>query len=192
MPTSPRPPAPTPDRQLGHADHAGRTAAACRTPLRLLAHDLVDAANVGSLFRIADAFALDHLHLTGRTPAPPDARLRRTARHADRHVPWSRDDDPLAVLARLRADGWRVVSLEITTASIDVRRLAVAPGERVCLVLGAESGGVSEALLAASDAVVHLPMRGHNSSMNVAVAAGIAVHEITGKSTVYSSSHDLP
>jgi len=165
-------------RQLTHADHAPPGG---RAPLRLLAHDLEDAANVGALFRLADAFALEHLHLTGRTPRPPDARLRRLARATDSHVPHSHDDDPLAVVARLRAEGWRVAALEIASTSIDVRRFAATPADRVCLVLGAESQGVPPPLLAAADVVVHVPMRGVNSSMNVAVATGIAVHEILGR-----------
>ena len=54
----------------------------------------------------------------------------------------------------------------------------MAPGDRVCLVVGAENAGVCQALLDASDATVHIPMRGHNSSMNVANACAIATYEI--------------
>jgi len=162
--------------QLEHAQH--RPAAALR-PLRLLVHDLELAANVGTLFRIADALGVERLHLTGTTPRPPDARLRKAARSTDAHVAWERGDDPLAVVAALRAGGWRVVSLELTTASVDVRRFAVAPGDKLCLVLGAEATGVAQALLDASDATVHVPMRGHNSSMNVASAAAIALFELS-------------
>jgi len=162
--------------QLVHAQH--RPADAPRA-LRLLAHDLELAANVGTLFRLADALGVERLHLTGRTPAPPDARLRKAARSTDAHVPWERGDDPLAVVAALRAGGWRIVSLELTTASIDVRALPVAPGDRLCLVLGAEGAGVAQALLDASDATVHIPMRGRNSSMNVASAAAIALFELS-------------
>jgi tRNA G18 (ribose-2'-O)-methylase SpoU len=175
--TNPPPPAGA-GRQLGHGDHVPGAAV---TPVCLLAHDLRDAANVGSLFRIADAFALSCVHLTGGSPRPPDARLRRAARATESHVPWTHEDDPLVLVARLRAAGWRIVALELTTASQDVRAFAVAPGDRVCLVVGAEDAGVAPALLAACDAAVHVPMRGRNSSMNVAVATGIAVHEIAGR-----------
>jgi tRNA G18 (ribose-2'-O)-methylase SpoU len=167
-----------PNLQLDHAAHRP-----CPRPLalRVLAHDLELAANVGALFRIADALGVEHLHLSGRTPVPPDARIRRAARSADRVVPFSQGDDPLATVAVLKADGWRVVALELSTASIDVRTLPVASDDRVCLVLGAEAEGVSQALLDAADATVHLPMRGQNSSMNVASACAIALWEIGGK-----------
>ena len=100
------------------------------------------------------------------------------SRSAERHVAWSHATDPLATAATLKAQGWRLVSLELSTQSIALDTLTVAPGDRICLVVGAENTGVCQALLDASDATVHIPMRGHNSSMNVASACAIAVYEI--------------
>jgi len=167
-------PVPSPNVQLDHASHRGAGALA----LRLLAHDVDLALNVGALFRIADALGVEHLHLTGSSPLPPDAKIRRSARSAERHVAWSHAADPLAVVAELKAQGWRVVALELSTGSVPLHELAVAAGARVCLVVGAENAGVSQALLDAADATVHIPMRGHNSSMNVANACAIATYEI--------------
>src|SRR4051812_46256339 len=115
-------------------DHAQHRPAAAPLPRRVLAHDLELAANVGMLFRIADALGVERLHLSGTTPRPPDVRLRRAARAPEAHVPWEHGADPLATIAVLKTAGWRIVSLELTTASIDVRSLPVAPGARLCLV----------------------------------------------------------
>jgi tRNA G18 (ribose-2'-O)-methylase SpoU len=165
-----------PDRQLDHSQHrpAGKPYALC-----YLAHDLAIPANVGSLFRIADALGVENIWLTGRSAMPPHHKLRKTSRATEQHVPFSHAADPLPVLRALKADGYRIISLELTTASIDVRTLAVAAADRICLVLGAENAGVSQALLDISDQVVHIPMRGQHSSMNVAVACAIATFEIT-------------
>lgn len=165
-----------PDRQLDHSRHrpAGKPYALC-----YLAHDLAIPANVGSLFRIADALGVENIWLTGRSAMPPHHKLRKTSRATEQHVPFSHAADPLPVLRALKADGYRIISLELTTASIDVRTLAVAAADRICLVLGAENAGVSQALLDISDQVVHIPMRGQHSSMNVAVACAIATFEIT-------------
>ena len=162
------------NRQLDHSSHRG----AGPLPLRLLAHDMDSALNVGALFRLADALGVSHLHLSGTSPVPPDARIRRTARSAERHVAWSHQADPLATVAALKAQGWRIVSLELSTQSIDLRDLPVVAGDRICLVVGAENTGVCQSLLDVSDATVHIPMRGHNSSMNVAGACAIATWEI--------------
>jgi tRNA G18 (ribose-2'-O)-methylase SpoU len=160
--------------QLEHSSHRG----AGPLPLRLLAHDVGLALNVGALFRIADALGVAHLHLSGSSPVPPDPKIRRSARSAERHVAWSYAADPLATVAALKAEGWRIVSLELSTRSIPLDTLAVGPGDRLCLVVGAEDAGVCQALLDASDVTVHIPMRGHNSSMNVANACAIATYDI--------------
>ena len=159
-------------------DHAGHRPASGPLPLRFLAHDVGIAANVGSLFRIADALGVEHVHLTGASPLPPDPKIRKTARSAERHVAWSHAADPLQAVAALKAQGWRVVSLELSTQSVALQDLAVAPGDRICLVVGAENVGVNQLLLDVADATVHIPMRGHNSSMNVANACAIATYEI--------------
>jgi tRNA G18 (ribose-2'-O)-methylase SpoU len=159
-------------------DHSGHRASAAPLPLRLLAHGIELARNVGALFRIADALGVEHVHLSGASPVPPDPRIRRTARSAERHVTHSYAADPLAIVAALKAQGWRIVGLELSTQSVDLRELAVGAGDRICLVIGTESTGVCQALLDACDATVHIPMRGHNSSMNVANACAIATYEI--------------
>lgn len=174
MPSTPASVPSSPNVQLDHASHRGAGA----LPLRFLAHDVDLAANVGALFRIADALGVEHLHLTGSSPLPPDPKIRRSARSAERHVAWSHAADPLGVVKQLKAQGWRIVALELSTRSVALHALPVAPGERICLVLGAENAGVSQALLDAADATVHIPMRGHNSSMNVANACAIATYEI--------------
>jgi len=135
--------------------------------------------NVGSLFRIADALGVEKIHLTGRSPVPPNDKLRKTSRAAEKYVPFSQAADPLPVLRELKAAGYRIISLELTSASIDIRQLAVGASDRICLVLGSENAGVSQALLNHSEQTVHIPMRGRHSSMNVATACAIATFEIT-------------
>ena len=162
------------NHQLDHSSHRGTGP----LPLRLLAHDVDIALNVGALFRLADALGVEHVHLTGSSPLPPDPKIRRTSRSAERHVAWSSDADPLAVVATLKSQGWRILSLELSSNSLPLHELALAPGDRVCLIVGAENAGVCQALLDVSDLTVHIPMRGHNSSMNVANACAIATYEI--------------
>jgi len=162
--------------QLDHSQHrpAPRAFSLC-----YLAHDLDVPMNVGSLFRIADALGAAKIYLTGRSALPPNSKLRRTSRATEKTVPFSHAEDPLPVLHELKASGYRIISLELTSASIDIRQLAVRPSDRICLVLGSENAGVSQALLDASEQAVHIPMRGQHSSMNVATACAIATFEIS-------------
>ncbi|HEX8776972.1 MAG TPA: TrmH family RNA methyltransferase [Rhodanobacter sp.] len=164
--------------QLDHRAHRSTTA---KHGLCLLAHDVRRPANVGSLFRIADALGVEKLYLTGRSCTPTHPKARKAARTTEQRVPFAQADDPLPVVAALRRASYRIISLEISSRSIDLAELPVAPGDRICLILGNESAGVCQPLLDASDATVHIPMCGENSSMNVASACAIATYVITRK-----------
>lgn len=166
------------DKQLAHEEHQPHCT---KFPISLLAQDVADPANVGSLFRLADALGVEHLYLTGRSPTPPNARLRRTARATEVHVSWSYAADALPLVQSLKNQGIWVLSLEITRSSLDIRQVTLPTGRKILLILGAEDKGVSQALLNESAQTVHIPMRGHNSSMNVAVACALAVFELTQK-----------
>lgn len=162
--------------QLGHADHvpSGKS-----YPLSLLALDVTDPANVGGLFRLADALGVRHLYLTGSSVTPHNSKVRRTARAAQQYVPWSYVQDAIELVRELKTRGRCIVALEITSESVNVRSLSIPPGAEVVLIIGSENQGISQSLLDESSRCVHIPMMGHNSSMNLVVASAIAVFEIT-------------
>jgi tRNA G18 (ribose-2'-O)-methylase SpoU len=154
----------------------------CRThtfPVCIVAADIELAENVGSLFRIADALGVEKLFLTGSSPAPPHAKIRKTARATEQTVAYEQQEHAEQVVTMLRADGYTIVSLEITSRSLDIRSFDAARFSKLALIVGAENRGVSQALLDASDYTLHIPMFGRNSSMNLATACAIGVFELT-------------
>ncbi|WP_338847227.1 TrmH family RNA methyltransferase [Massilia sp. W12] len=164
--------------QLEHHQHQG---GAAQYALCILAHDLDDPMNIGSLFRMADALGVAKIYLSGSSPTPPHAKIKRTSRSAEKYVAWEYAPQALPLLEQLRRDGWRIVCLEITSASIPLREFAIAPGDKICLIPGSENSGVCQTLLDAADVALHIPMQGQNSSMNVATACAIAAYDICGK-----------
>lgn len=150
-------------------------------PIQILVHDFDLAVNVGSIFRLADALGVERLHLTGSTTRPPHRKLTRTARSTDKVVPYAEADDPFAVIDALRAQGYRIIALEITHDSVPLCQLDIEPNDNVLLILGVENGGVCQALLDVADVSTHIPMAGLNHSMNVANACAIAVYELTSR-----------
>ena len=111
--------------QLDHSSRAAGT-----LPLRLLAHDVRIAANVGappcSLGRCARGGAPDHL--CGRIAGAARSKIKasRSAGGACGVVALQRD--PLAVVAALKAN-WRVVSLELSTRSAGARHAGHGAGQ---------------------------------------------------------------
>ena len=82
----------------------------------------------------------------------------------------------------LKASGYKIISLEITSCSINIEDFLITKSEKICLILGSENKGICQDLLDASDETIHIPMLGINSSMNVATTGcSIATYEITRK-----------
>lgn len=166
------------NKQLGYSDH---NLSSKKYPLCILAHDMDVPTNVGSLFRVADALGVEKIYLTGRSIVPPNSKLNKTSRFTEKVVNYSYIENPIQVISRLKGEGFKVISLEITSLSIEISNLKISNKDRICLILGSEKRGVCQRLLDVSDVTVHIPMLGKNSSMNVANACSIAIYEITKK-----------
>jgi tRNA G18 (ribose-2'-O)-methylase SpoU len=160
-------------------DHSHHRATPIKHKLCYLANDVDVPTNVGSLFRIADALGVEKIYLTGSTCVPPNTKIKKTSRSTEKFVEYSYTDNAGALVAQLKGDGYRIVSLEITSTSIPIEDFKAAPSERICLVLGSEDKGICQQLLDISDETIHIPMLGSNSSMNVASACSIATYQIT-------------
>ncbi|MCU7928127.1 MAG: TrmH family RNA methyltransferase [Candidatus Thiodiazotropha sp. (ex Dulcina madagascariensis)] len=161
--------------QLDHSHHYTQNKT---FPVCFLAHDIDVPMNIGSLFRIADALGIEKIYLSGTSLVPPNTKIRKTSRATEKFVPFSYDKNPLDIVKKLKSEGYMIVSLEITSSSIDISELSLSGNEKVCLVLGSERSGVCQELLDVSDVTIHITMMGRNSSMNVASACSIATYEI--------------
>jgi len=139
----------------------------------LLAHSVRSLWNVGSLFRTCDCFGVEKLYLTGYTAPPPRREISKTALGAEEWIPWEYHADPRDVILSASKDGYRIVALEQDERSMDLN--SYAPPQKLCLIVGHEVLGVPKNLLTLSDDVVHIPMFGKKESLNVSVAAGIAL-----------------
>lgn len=140
----------------------------------LLAHNVRSLWNVGSFFRTCDAFAVEKIYLMGYTGHPPRKEITKTALGAEETVPWEHSSDPLSVVKNLKKDGWSIIALELTDDAVDLEKFF--PPDKLCLVVGHELSGLPEELLALADDIIKIPMLGKKESLNVAVAAGIALH----------------
>ena len=146
----------------------------------VVAHNIRSLWNVGSFFRTADAFNVAKLYLTGYTAIPPRREISKTAIGAEQWIPWEQQDDVASLLNGLKADGWNIVGLELTDDAIALSKYK--PKEKTCLVLGHEVTGISEELLALCDETIMSPMLGKKESLNVSVAAGIALNGLRNHS----------
>lgn len=147
--------------------------------MEVLLDNIRSVYNVGSVFRTADAVGISHLHLCGITPTPDNPRLKKTALGAHDAVPWSHHKDGHRAAEMLIGKGFRLWAIEggQRSESIFACRRDL-PNSPVALVLGNEVCGVDPAIISLCERVVGIPMQGVKTSLNTAVAFGIAVYSL--------------
>lgn len=128
---------------------------------------------MGSMFRTADVYKVKKIYLCGYTGAPPRDEISKVALGAERYIAWEQRKQTWKVLEELRKQGYQIVALEKTDASLPITKFK--PRYPIALILGNEVKGITKEILNRSDAVIHLPMYGKKESLNVAVATGAAL-----------------
>lgn len=143
----------------------------------LLLEEVTNPDNVGGIFRSAEAFAAGGVWLTCGCADPLYRKATRVSMGGTLAVPFARIDAAESACGRLREAGRVVVALTPDPRADPIERVSRRlAGRPVALALGAEDGGLSRAALAAVDAPCRIPMAEGIDSLNVATAAGIALH----------------
>lgn len=146
----------------------------------VLLDNLRSLLNVGTIFRTADGVGVSHMHLGGTTPTPEHPRFAKTALGAEHSVSWQYYTNGLQAALALKESGRRLIALESGAESDSVFQLLpkLDRSAPLLLIVGNEVAGIDPDILSICDEVVHLPMAGIKSSLNVAVAFGIGVYQI--------------
>ena len=125
--------------------------------------------NVGAMFRTADAFAISKLYLVGYTATPPKIQIDKVSLGAEQWMPWEK-----------REDGYDIVALEKSEESSPISnfKLIISNEAKIALIVGNEVDGIDDTILDMCDHVVHIPMLGKKESLNVSIAAGVAMYAL--------------
>jgi tRNA (guanosine-2'-O-)-methyltransferase len=144
--------------------------------LALILDGLGTPVNVGSIVRTAAAYRVDHVWIAGPTPAFDAPGVAKTALGTDRYLTSTISPTALESIAEAKAKGYRIVGIELADEATALHQIDLT-GD-LCLVIGHEDHGIGKAAMAACDAVAYLPMLGKVGSLNVAVAASLAMYEV--------------
>ena len=127
--------------------------------------------NMGTIVRSANAFGVRTVHVIGRRQWN-----KRGAMMTDKYLEVVYHDSLGKFVAALRQRGIsKIIAVDNTLDAADIR--SVEKLEQSVLVFGSEASGLSPEMLAVSDAIVKIPQLGSTRSLNVGVAAGIAIWE---------------
>lgn len=149
----------------------------CRGARRLaVLEGIVDATNVGAIFRSAAALGVDGVLLTSTCCDPLRRRAARVSMGTVFQIPWARIplSWPEQGLARLQEAGFRTAALALNERSISIEDPRLAAEARLALVLGTEGDGLCADTIAHCDWTVRIPMSHGVDSLNVAAAAALA------------------
>ncbi len=141
----------------------------------LIAADLNDPGNVGTLARSAEAAGFGALVALGDTADPWGPKTVRASAGALFRLPVVIERDVDAGLAQLDARGFRRIGTRMHDATPCDELDLTGP---VALVLGSEAHGLGEAYSGAIDEWVSIPMAGDLESLNVAMAGTILTYEL--------------
>ncbi|MDV6010951.1 TrmH family RNA methyltransferase [Haloechinothrix sp. LS1_15] len=156
----------------------------------VIAHNLRSVHNVGSLLRTGEVFAIDKVYVTGFTPHPTypgderDPKLRdmqtrrmaKAAAGAERTMPLEHHGDVHELLASLREARYTIAGLENDPDAAVIGDYE--PGAKVALILGDEVSGIKPVLREECDVLLQIPVFGGKETLNVSVAAGIALYAL--------------
>jgi tRNA G18 (ribose-2'-O)-methylase SpoU len=148
----------------------------------LVAEDLVDHTNVGSLFRNAAALGFDAIVLSPRCADPYYRRSIKVAMGAVFSLPHARLDDWYSAPDLIRDAGFTTYAMTLTDDAVPLD--SVSPAERSALILGSEGPGLSDRWQQAADVRVTIPMARGIDSLNVAASAAIACWHFAPKAQI--------
>ena len=147
---------------------------------RLLALEGVqDPGNVGTLLRSAAAFGFDGVLLGPGCAAPFAPKTLRASMGAAGRLPVLVVSDLPAALTALRGRGVTCLAAALYHSRPLDEVGTDFPGG-VCLVIGSEGQGLTDAAVAACDAAVRIPMTELVESLNAGVAGSVLLWQFRG------------
>lgn len=153
--------------------------------ISILLDNLRSAENVGSIFRTANGAGVKHIYCCGTTPTPQHARVKKSSLGAEAETSWSYHPNSLDTARDLKKNGSHLIGLESTSTSRSILDFSFTNYHSMSLVLilGNEVSGIDPEVFSYTDNMLHIPMAGSKTSLNVAVAAGIALYLLVKSSS---------
>ena len=155
--------------------------AAKKSPLIVILDNVRSLKNVGSIFRSADAFRIQHIYLCGITATPPHKDIQKTALGSTEAVDWSYAKDTLAVVEKLQSVNVKVMAIEQAENATVLQDFYPNNQSIYALVFGHEVKGVNQAVVNQCDGVIEIPQFGTKHSLNIAVSGGVVLWDLFSK-----------
>jgi tRNA (guanosine-2'-O-)-methyltransferase len=131
--------------------------------------------NVGSIYRTAATLGADTVYLIGATPTALEPKVRKTSLGTEKAVQTVQAATLAEVAEQVHAQGGVMTAVELAAGAVPIHEHAFP--DSVCLVLGSERHGLPPSGLSLCDNAVFVAQPGKVASLNVSVAASLALYE---------------
>ena len=152
-----------------------------KIPVIIVLENIRSLTNIGAIFRTADAFKIEAIHLVGITARPPHREIQKTALGATESVEWKYFENIDDCISIIKEKNYSLASIEQTEGSILLSEIKDRNDKGFAIVMGNEVDGVEQSTINASDLCIELPQYGTKHSLNVSVCAGIVMYELLEK-----------
>jgi tRNA G18 (ribose-2'-O)-methylase SpoU len=141
--------------------------------------NLRSTLNVGAIFRTADGAGVNKIYCCGTTPTPEHPKIAKTSLGAEDFTPWEYRSNALDLVKMKKQEGYQIFSLEASEIAQPILKTQTMDKEMATLlVVGNEVSGIDPEIMEISTKCLYIPMRGNKTSLNVAVAFGIAIYSL--------------
>ena len=149
-----------------------------RWPIYFILENIYDTYNIGGLFRLADALAIEKIYLCGEMEVPPNSRIKKASIGTYKVVPWEYKKTAKEAIESFKDESAKNFPASPLVIAVEQHKNSILYQKAnyslpLVLILGNESYGVTEETLKLVDKIVEIPMWGINKSLNVIVSAAI-------------------
>ena len=155
-----------------------------KNPIIIVLDNVRSLHNIGSIFRTADAFAIEKILLCGISAQPPHREINKTALGATDSVEWEYYSQTEQAIEAVKKKGYHIMAIEQTSNSTLLNQLKVKSGQKIALIFGHEVNGVAQEIVNLADSVVEIPQSGTKHSLNISVCAGVVLWDIYQKQSL--------
>lgn len=152
-----------------------------KLPIVVILDNIRSLNNIGSVFRTADAFAIEAVYLCGITAKPPHREINKTALGATESVNWKYFENTLDAVQELKSKEYSIYSIEQTENSVFLDKFQPQQNEKIAIIMGHEVKGVDQEVINNSTAVIEIPQKGTKHSLNISVSTGVVLWDLVSK-----------
>lgn len=144
----------------------------------VLLDKIFDPQNLGAIIRTVEAFKVDGLIIAKKRQAQITPLVAKVASGALEYVKIILVDNLYQTVRKLKEQDFYIIGTSLEGEEISFK---MPLKEKNCLIMGSEGRGISYMLEKSSDVLVKIPMQGKINSLNVSVATGILLYQLTQK-----------